>query len=103
MAVTAQSNQQIVSDFEAYMHRKGGGFRAWFVGLSEDAKKSLFDDHGVKEEGDAWIYARAGTPDDAWVIERFFVEVGGTDGGVGGGETTATEVYAYKKAPHTKP
>ena len=103
METTVQSNQQIVSDFEAYIKKCGGTYGEWYVGISRDAQSRLFNDHGVHEHGDLWIYARAASSADARLIEKYFIETRGTDGGAGGGDETADMVYAYKKARHTRP
>jgi len=101
MALTKPKNQIIV-DFLNYMKKHGGPFSAWYVGISKDAEKRLFDDHKVKEIGDQWIYDYATSSEEAREIELYFLDQG-TAGGTGGGDDTAKMVYAYKMKPHTEP
>lgn len=101
MAITAQSNQEIVNDIVAHMQKGGGAYRDWYVGISKDARARL-SNHGVRE-GDWWIFCQATSSANARAVEKYFLESVGTDGGPGGGDDSADQVYAYKKARHTRP
>jgi len=99
----AKSKQEIISEIEAYMQNGGGSLRAWYVGISNDARTRLFNGHRVRENGDWWIYSKASSSQVAREVEDYFVNTLGTDGGIGGGDQTSDVVYAYKKAAHTNP
>jgi hypothetical protein len=99
----AKSKQEIISDINAHIQKCGGSYRAWYVGVSKDARDRLFNGHRVRENGDSWIYRQATSSQAARDVEDYFVNTLGTDGGLGGGDYTADVVYAYKKAAHTKP
>jgi len=99
----AQSKQEIINDINAYIQKCGEGYRAWYVGISNDARDRLFKSHNVNENGDLWIYRQASSAQVAREIEDYFVNSLGADGGTGGGDVTADKVYAYKKAAHTNP
>ena len=45
----------------------------------------------------------AASSDVAREVERYFVSILGTDGGLGGGDADSVFVYAYLKGQHTKP
>ena len=92
---------QIVAEIEAHIKNCGGTFRQWYVGIATDARDRLFNDHRVREKGDAWIFRPAGTHQMARKIEDHFVNRLGTRGGAGGGGNTTCSVYAYRIAPHT--
>jgi hypothetical protein len=95
--------KDIIAAFEEKMSKGGGGYSAWYVGVSKDARDRLFNGHGVRQNGDLWIYQRATSSQIAREVEYHFVYIRGTDGGTGGGGETADMVYAYKKAVHTNP
>lgn len=97
------SKQKIIEDIKAYISKGGGGYRAWYVGISSDAKDRLINGHKVKEKDDWWIFRTASSAQVAREIEDYFVNTVGTDGGLGGGDAAANQIYAYKKAPHTNP
>jgi hypothetical protein len=99
----AKSKQAIIDAFEEHIRKGGGGYEAWYVGISSDAHDRLFNQHGVREEGDWSIYETATSSEFAREIESYFVNIRGTDGGPGGGDENADMVYAYKKAAHTDP
>lgn len=99
----SESKQDIITAFEEHIRKGGGGYSAWYVGISNDARYRLFNEHKVREKGDWWIYKQAASSQIAREIELFFTSIRGTDGGTGGGDETTDMVYAYKKAAHTEP
>lgn len=99
----AKSKQEIISDIKEYMQKCGGGYSAWYVGISKDARDRLFNGHSVREKEDFWIYRTATSSQATREIEDYFVNTLGTDGGAGGGDEMADVIYAYKKAAHTNP
>jgi len=94
---------RIVAEIKAYIDENGGIYRQWYVGIATDPKDRLFNDHNVRQNGDAWIHRDAGSASVAREIENYFLEQLGTDGGPGGGDDSTRYVYAYKKVAHTKP
>ncbi len=103
IAQTFISEAQVKSEIKNHIDNVGGAYSAWYVGISKNARDRLFNDHAVDENTDAWIYRSAANTDVARRIETYFVDVLGTDGGPGGGDDDADQVYAYKKKAHTNP
>lgn len=99
----AKTEQEIKQEIKDYMKKWGGSISSWYVGISEEPKNRLFNGHSVKEKGDAWIYITASSSEAARRIEKYFTDVLGTDGDIGGGDEDANAVYAYKKDSHTSP
>ncbi len=94
-----KSEEQIKSEIKSFINTNGGAYSDWYVGITEVPKRRL-KEHGVT---DAWIYRQANNVEVARKIEKYFVEILGTDGGTGGGDEDAVYVYAYKKKRHTIP
>lgn len=99
----ASTKEEIIDDIKSYIIKREGGYSKWYVGIAEDAQKRLFEDHGVREEGNPWIYRTANSSSIAREVEEYFVNVMGTDGGLGGGGEDTKMVYAYKKQIYTDP
>lgn len=99
----ASSESEIKQNVLGYIWGYGGIYSSWYVGVSEHPKDRLFNEHGVKEKGDAWICQRTSSAETARRVENYFIDLLGTDGDSGGGDTDAVFVYAYKKKPHTNP
>ncbi len=97
------SEEDIKKSINEHIQNGGGVYKSWYVGISNDARDRLFNQHKVRENGDWWIYKKASSSQVARSIENYFVNVCGTDGGTGGGDENADMVYAYKKESHTKP
>ena len=92
----------MIADIKGHIEGNGGRFSSWYVGIAADARDRLFDDHSVREEGDAWIFRRAQSSAIAREIENFFVDTKGTKGDPGGGDEKSRFVYAYKIKSHTR-
>ena len=99
----AKTEAQIKEEIKSYIKKCGGNYPTWYVGISEDPRDRLFNQHNVDEKNDYWIFRTASSTDVARRIERYFVDILGTDGGLGGGDVDARAVYAYKKKAHTDP
>jgi len=99
----AKQKQEIINNIKAYISKNGDRYREWYVGIASDPRQRLFNEHGVHQNGDAWICEQSESDSAAREIEKYFVETLGTDGGAGGGDYTSIFVYAYKKSSHTKP
>jgi len=97
------NKDQLIREISDYLKQSGGNPREWYVGISQDARKRLFQDHSVDEKKDSWIYRTADSNKEARESEDYFLNKVGTDGGPGGGDTSSTMVYAYKKNSHTNP
>jgi len=100
--ITETKVQQVIAEIEKYMRQFSGYYSDWYVGITEDPRKRLFEDHQVKEKGDLWIYQDCGSESNAREVEEYFLKKG-CDGGTGGGDYKTTYAYAYKKNPHTNP
>ena len=99
----SQDKQEIIDDIKKHIIKSKGDYNLWHVGVSSDARDSLFKEHKVKENGDRWIYKTALSSETAREVEKHLIIVLGTHGEIGSGEKTAKMVYAYKKAMHTDP
>jgi hypothetical protein len=98
-----KSAVQIVNEIMQYMQQSGSTARDWYVGITNDAKRRLFGEHGVQERNDPWIFRTALNDSQARIAEDHFINRVGTDGGTGGGGSDCTVVYAYRKRQWTSP
>jgi len=91
----------IAREFSRYMTKHGDRhYSEWYVGITNNAERRLFDEHAVDSNRNPWIYQYAATSDDARSIEAYFLDLG-CQGGSGGGDDTSNIVYAYKVAANT--
>jgi len=96
----ASDKESVISDIRSHVAKNGDSNSQWYVGIATDPKERLFNDHAVKENGDAWIYRQCASSDIAREVEKHFIAQG-MKGGSGGGDNSSTYVYAYKIAGHT--
>ena len=98
----AKPKQEIIADIKAHIADCGGSYSAWYVGITEDAERRVFEEHGVEKGKDPYIWRTATSSAVARDIEKYFLDLG-CDGGTGGGDADAEIVYAYKKSSRTDP
>lgn len=100
----ATSEEAIKKKIKEHIDKEGSGYPAWYAGISNDAERRLFDEHGVpREKGKAWyIWDTASSNAVARRVEQYLIGLG-CDGAAGGGEEDANMVYAYKKTASTDP
>jgi hypothetical protein len=96
----SKSKAEIRSDIEDFIARHGGKYKEWYVGTAADPKTQIFKIHGFKG-GDKGLYRQAGSEIQAAEVVEYFTALGtlGNNAVV----RDADCVYAYKRAPHTKP
>jgi hypothetical protein len=94
---------KVAGEIVSYINMSGGGYAQWYVGIASDVERRLFTDHCVRKSGDRWVYQDCGDSMTARSVEEYFVKTLGADGGGGGGDVLTRFVYAYHKAPHTRP
>lgn len=93
--------ETIVTEISAYIENNGAKYPSWYVGVAKNPRERLFEDHKVREEGDAWIFREAESREVADRVEGYFVQVKKAQGGPGGGDEESASVYAYLTGPHT--
>ncbi len=88
-----------ISKIKVHIKKRGGAFKAWFVGTGKHARMELRR-HGVRRKGNCWILVRARTASIAENVRSSLAENFRllTQEGQRG-----DYVYAYKLAPNTKP
>lgn len=98
------SVQQIKYDILAYIKEFGGDFSDWYVGISADPKKTMFEEHCVDQENDIWLYKQALTFTACKTIQDYFLQILKTDGiAITEGDEDTDCVYLYKKSERTNP
>lgn len=83
----AKSKQDIIASIDAQMHKFPYRNSDWYVGIAENPRERLFDEHNVDEENGIWIYEQAISCVVAREIEKLYLDTG-HDGGGGGGIKT---------------
>lgn len=97
----AKARTEIIADVTNYVRDCGGEYSDWYAGIAATPQDRLFNDHGVQEKGDSWIYRECSGSETARGIEEYFLDRG-MDGGTGGGDATTKYVYAYRKSAHSR-
>jgi hypothetical protein len=98
------SVQQIKFEILGHIKEFGSNFNDWFVGISSDPNKALFEQHLVDKKKDIWLYKQAVSFAACKTIQTYFIMNLKTDGSpvLDGSEDTDC-IYLFKKSKKTKP
>jgi hypothetical protein len=95
-----KDSSTIIAEINAHMKASGVPNTGWNVGITCDVDDRLFGYHKVSRQNNCWIYRRAMNSEQARAIEAAYHRAG-CKGGCGGGDHTATFVYAYVVTSNT--
>jgi PAS domain S-box-containing protein len=98
----AKSSEIILMEMLEFIQKEGGHPQTWCVGVTNDPRRRLFDEHQVHYQNDAWVYRTAASESEAILIQAFFLEFGLNEvrGDIRSGRRM---VYAYRKNIRTNP
>ncbi len=94
-----QEAQQIADDI--YNHLAGEtNFSSYYVGITNDIERRLFNEHNVPKSNHWRIHREAVNDKHARAVEKHFIDRG-MRGGSGGGDNGSIWVYCYKITNYT--
>lgn len=92
---------EIIAAFDEHLQRSGRSFyNEFYIGVTNDAARRLFQEHNVDKEHSWWIYRTAENSEIAREVEKYYLDLG-MRGGPGGGDDSARMVYCYVVTPTT--
>ena len=94
--------QAVVDQIAAHIQKQGGNLSDWYAGITADVDQRVFGDHAVPKKDHWRIHRQANSSNAARAAEKALLDWG-CDGGDGGGDDRSVFVYAYLKAPFTRP
>jgi hypothetical protein len=97
----AYSLKKIVDEIIEYIEKRGGNFQSWYVDVSADPERKLFNDHKVNAAKELWIVKETGNELNARNTVNFIITEFGTDGGTK--DEAGKYIYAYRKTAATNP
>lgn len=100
--MAAKDAQTILNEIVAHINKQGGPASSWYAGITSDIDQRLFNAHRVPRQDHWFVYREGFTTEDVRAVEAALIKFG-CDGGRGGGDDSATLVYAYLKTSVTDP
>lgn len=95
------SYDKIVNEIDEHLRKSGKRYYSeFYIGVSQNAVKRLFEEHHVDKENSWWIYRTAISSEVARQVEKHFLDLG-MRGGIGGGDDKSNMVYCYVVTPTT--
>ena len=80
----------------------GGNGERFYVGITNDIQRRLFDEHQVDEETGCYSVATATSHDSAGKIEKYLLDTYPFEGDTGGGNEQTIFVYIYLITDNTR-
>lgn len=95
------SFEDIVKFFDEHLAKSGKRFYSeFYVGITDDVNRRLFNEHNVNRATMWWAYSTAVSKEVAEQVERFYLDKG-MRGNPGGGTPESKIVYCYAVSPTT--
>ena len=94
-------SNEVITSIEQHMSKYSRYYDEWYVGITNNPERRMFNEHNVYESEDRYICYDCEVHLTARSIEQYFLDKG-CKGGHGGGDETSTFVYAYKIKNHTQ-
>ncbi len=66
----------IILEILEFIYREGGDPKTWYIGVTNDPRIQLFDEHQVHYENDSWIYRTATSEGEALQVQSYFLDFG---------------------------
>lgn len=97
----ALSYTDIIRRIDEHLDKSGKNFyNEFYIGITNDPERRLFEEHGVSKENSWWIYIPADNVETARKVEQYYLDKG-MRGGYGGGNNESIFVYCYIVTPTT--
>jgi hypothetical protein len=91
-----QTAQQIIADIDAHLQKSSKqNYSDFYIGITNDVERRLFNEHNVSKENAWWIYRQAVSKEHAQAVEEHYLSKG-MEGDTGGGTNETVFVYCYE-------
>ena len=97
----AKRAREITARFEIFMRQLGGVPADFCVGISREPLLRGWSSHAVDLKDGNYVVSKADSVEIAYLIEKHFAEIVGTDVAVVSAGGDSIYVYAYRKIWHT--
>lgn len=89
---------EIIVDIHRFLSKLGGYYSDYYVGITNDIERRLFDEHKVINN---YIYRTGKSDEITRAVEKYYLDKG-CKGGAGGGDEDSKIVYCYKITKDTE-
>jgi hypothetical protein len=97
----AKRAREITARFEMFMRQLGGAPADFCVGISREPLLRGWSGRAVDLKDGNYVFSKADNAEMAYLIEKHFAEIVGTDVAIVNAAGDSLYVYAYRKIWHT--
>lgn len=92
---------EIIQVMDEHLNKSGKNYyNEFYIGITNNPERRLFEEHGVFKEDSWWIYIPADSVDTARKVKQHYLDKG-MRGDSGGGDDDSIFVYCYIVTPTT--
>lgn len=92
------TKEKIIAEITSYLQTSN--YTGFYIGITNDVERRLFEEHKVSKQNGCWIYGKADSKSIAQDVEEYFLNEG-MQGDTGGGNDDSTYVYCYQITSYT--
>lgn len=92
------TKEKIIAEITSYLQTSN--YTGFYIGITNDVERRLFEEHKVSPKNGCWIYIEADSKSIAQDVEEYFLNEG-MQGDTGGGNDDSTYVYCYQITSYT--
>jgi hypothetical protein len=97
----AKRAREITRRLEMFMRQTGGAPADFCVGISREPLLRGWSGHAVDLKDGNYVFSKADSAEMAYLVEKHFAEIVGTDTALVNAAGDSVYVYAYRKIWHT--
>lgn len=93
---------EVIDSIHGFILKNSYTYFDWYIGLTDNAEKTLFEEHKLNLGTDMWIYEEVPSNSDGCRIREYFLNMG-CAGGLLRKEKKMRYIYAYRRSSKTSP
>lgn len=93
---------EVIDSIHGYILKNSYTYFDWYIGLTDNAEKTLFEEHKIDPGTDMWIFEEVPSNSDAHRIRKYFLNMGCAGGLMQNGKKIRY-IYAYRRSSHSNP
>ena len=93
---------EVIDSIHGFILKNSHTYFDWYIGLTDNAEKMLFEEHKLNPDSDMWIYEEVPSDSDAFRIREYFLNMGCTGGLLRYPEKTRF-IYAFRRSLNSNP
>ena len=101
-AISVIPYYEVIDSIHGFILKNSYSYFDWYIGLTDNAEKMLFEEHQLNPASDMWIYEEVPSHSDAYRIREYFLNMG-CAGGLHRNPKKTRYIYGYRRSLSSNP